>query len=294
MPWDCSSRTSCAGVGARQLAVRGSVSLEAHPHPRDPEGDQVLHRVEPEGVGGAEDHEGPGLAVLLHQLQQPHGPLAVQQEVLVHDEERRDAHLLLEPGHELVQLVARGVEIERLPLAPEHGRRGAEVAAQGAADRRDDGGRGVRRRRPSRGPPGCGCRSRTGSAGGGSAASGPHPGSAGTTARPRPRTTWSASVSSWIRSMVGHVPADDDRRLRLDLADELAHLRHLADVRDDGADADHVVLVLPQLGLEALEVRESRAACTGASMLAWMSISPQERWNMRSEKGPCTRVTWFW
>ena len=31
----------------------------------------------------------------------------------------------------------------------------------------------------------------------------------------------------------------------------------------------------------------------GASILAWISISPQERWNMRSEKGPCTRVTWL-
>ena len=29
-------------------------------------------------------------------------------------------------------------------------------------------------------------------------------------------------------------------------------------------------------------------------MLAWMSIRPQERWNIRSENGPCTRVTWLW
>ena len=25
-----------------------------------------------------------------------------------------------------------------------------------------------------------------------------------------------------------------------------------------------------------------------------MSIRPQERWNRRSENGPCTRVTWLW
>ena len=25
-----------------------------------------------------------------------------------------------------------------------------------------------------------------------------------------------------------------------------------------------------------------------------MSIRPQERWNSRSENGPCTRVTWLW
>ena len=29
-------------------------------------------------------------------------------------------------------------------------------------------------------------------------------------------------------------------------------------------------------------------------MFAWISISPHERWNIRSENGPCTRVTWLW
>jgi len=29
-------------------------------------------------------------------------------------------------------------------------------------------------------------------------------------------------------------------------------------------------------------------------MLAWISIKPQERWNMRSENTSCTRVTWLW
>ena len=32
----------------------------------------------------------------------------------------------------------------------------------------------------------------------------------------------------------------------------------------------------------------------GASMLAWMSMMPQLRWNIRSENGPCVRVTWLW
>ncbi len=32
----------------------------------------------------------------------------------------------------------------------------------------------------------------------------------------------------------------------------------------------------------------------GASMFAWISIRPQERWNIRSENGPCARVTWLW
>ena len=32
----------------------------------------------------------------------------------------------------------------------------------------------------------------------------------------------------------------------------------------------------------------------GAEMFFWIIISPQERWNMRSEKLPCSRVTWLW
>ena len=32
----------------------------------------------------------------------------------------------------------------------------------------------------------------------------------------------------------------------------------------------------------------------GASMLAWISMMPQLRWNIRSENGPCVRVTWLW
>ena len=31
-----------------------------------------------------------------------------------------------------------------------------------------------------------------------------------------------------------------------------------------------------------------------ASMLAWMSMIPQLRWNIRSENAPCVRVTWLW
>ena len=32
----------------------------------------------------------------------------------------------------------------------------------------------------------------------------------------------------------------------------------------------------------------------GAEMLCWMKMMPQDRWNMRSENGPCSRVTWLW
>ena len=36
------------------------------------------------------------------------------------------------------------------------------------------------------------------------------------------------------------------------------------------------------------------SSVVGARRLAWISISPHERWNMRSENAPCTRVTWLW
>ena len=32
----------------------------------------------------------------------------------------------------------------------------------------------------------------------------------------------------------------------------------------------------------------------GAEMFCWMNMMPHERWNMRSENGPCSRVTWLW
>ena len=93
---------------------------------------------------------------------------------------------------------------------------------------------------------------------------------------------------------VGDVTADDDGGARQVLADQLAHLRHLADVGDDGADADHVVTCSRDLSVRSARGSGSRAGCRAPSMLAWIIIRPQERWNMRSENGPCTRVTWFW
>ena len=31
----------------------------------------------------------------------------------------------------------------------------------------------------------------------------------------------------------------------------------------------------------------------GAEIFSWIIMMPQERWNMRSEKLPCARVTWL-
>ena len=64
----------------------------------------------------------------------------MEEEVLVHHEEGADAHLAGDLVHDVEQFVARLVEVDRVSLAAEHGRGGAEVAAQGAAHRGDDRG----------------------------------------------------------------------------------------------------------------------------------------------------------
>ena len=135
-----------------------------------------------------------------------------------------DVHRRFELAHDVEQLVAGLVEVDALALAAEHGRGGAEVAAQRAADRRDDAWRPRRR-------------------------------GVSLTAMPTLRVPMPESISGWriglVRvfaqepaepahalalddvvgvdplAQVGHVgdvPADDDRRLGLILADQLAHL----------------------------------------------------------------------
>ena len=75
---------------------------------------------------------------------------------------------------------------------------------------------------------------------------------------------------------IGDVPADDDGRLGLMLADQPAHPPHLEEIGDDGADAHHVVFLGLDLLDEPLEGGKSRSV-QGAFRFAWMSISPQER-----------------
>ena len=70
----------------------------------------------------------------------------------------RDLHVALQLAHDVEELVAGLVEVDRLALAAEHGGGGAEVAAQRAADRGDERGGHVARpvARPRR--PCCACR----------------------------------------------------------------------------------------------------------------------------------------
>ena len=92
----------------------------------------------------------------------------------------------------------------------------------------------------------------------------------------------------------GHVPADHDRGLRRELAHHAAHLAHLADVDDDRGDADDVVVGWRcSSAAKASRVGKS-STVVGAEMFSWIIRMPQERWNMRSENGPCSRVTWLW
>ena len=46
--------------------------------------------------------------------------------------------------------------------------------------------------------------------------------------------------------------------------------------------------------LDMVRAQNVIATAHGAEMLCWMKMMPHDRWNMRSENGPCSRVTWLW
>ena len=98
MPCDCSSRTSSKVSMPVSFAVLAVAALDAHPHPGDAQADELVDGVGAQHVGRAEHVERPRLAVLLHQFQQPQGPLAVEEEVFVHHEERADVHVGVRAG----------------------------------------------------------------------------------------------------------------------------------------------------------------------------------------------------
>ena len=104
---------------------------------------EVLDRPLVRGVGrvaAVDGHVLPGLVVFDHQAQQPQRSLSVQQEVLVHDEERSDVHILFELAHDLEQLVARLVEVNTLALPAEHRRGRTEITPHGTSDGWNQGG----------------------------------------------------------------------------------------------------------------------------------------------------------
>jgi len=97
-----------------------------------------LHGVFANRVGGCEDGHRPRHLPFLHALQQAHGALAMQQEVLVHDKEGLHLELSSHLLHDFKQLVPAFEEVDEISFAPEEGRCRAEVAAHGTANGRDD------------------------------------------------------------------------------------------------------------------------------------------------------------
>ena len=176
----------------------------------------------------------------------------MEEEVLVHHEERADVHLAFELAHDVEQFVAGLVEVDRLALAAEHGRGGAEIAAQRAADRRNDRGGDVAleflrvdahvARAEARGDHRMAQR--------------PVLVLAEKAAEPAHALAADHVVGVELLDQVGHVgdvPADDDRGVGQILPNQLAHLFHFERVRNDRRDADDVVLLGADLFDEAVE-----------------------------------------
>ena len=168
----------------------------------------------------------------------------MQKEILVENEEGPHGEFLLDLAHDGVKLVARLVEVDELSLAPEEGRRGAEVTAHGAAHGGDQDGRRARRllRQVDAQEPGAEARVDHGVPDGGLLVL--------PEKSPEPRNPVAlhdvVGIDDPVEILAARdVPADDDGCAGPVLADQLAHLFHLARVRHDGADPHDVVVVLP-------------------------------------------------
>ncbi len=242
-------------VRAVELVVSGARGFQTHPHPRNAQFHQFAHGVLADGVSGGEHVQSPRLRALLHAAQELHGAPFVEQEVLVHHEERAHVQLAFHLRHDAEELVAAVVEIQIVALASEKRGRRAEVAAHGATDRRNDGGRGValalRQLHPERARAEAGYDFRV--ADGGVrvfAQVAPHPGDA---------VAFHHVIDFDHQLDAGdsrHMAAHHDGRPRRNPPHHLAHLADLADVHDDGGNAHDVVIVGAQLGLKSLARRK--------------------------------------
>jgi hypothetical protein len=120
-------------VRVLELVVIRARGFQSHPDPGDAELHQFLRRVLADRVRRGEHCHAPGFVAFLHAIEQAHGALFVEQEIFVHDEERLHAKRLLGMAEHVVELVAGLIEVHELALAAKERRRGAEVAAHGAA-----------------------------------------------------------------------------------------------------------------------------------------------------------------
>jgi hypothetical protein len=183
---------------------------------------------------------------LFHALQQPHGPLAMQQEILVHHEERFDLQLILHAAHDVKQFIARLKEVDELPLAAKERRGRTEVASQRTAD----GGNNRRRRRAL--------------AFGQTNVHDPCAHSGNDRRMLDRRALVFSQIASHPRNafalhnVIGvdhlfnpgdgaHVPVHYDHRMRREFTRHAAHLAHLGHVHHDSREADHVVMLRLQL-----------------------------------------------
>jgi len=61
-----------------------------------------------------------------------------------------------------------------------------------------------------------------------------------------------------------------------------AHLSHLSNIHNDRGDPHDVVLL-----------RGKSSTVQGPKIFSWIIMMPQDRWNMRRENTPCSRITWL-
>src|SRR5580765_1363088 len=164
----------------------------------------------------------------------------MQQEVLVHNEKRLHFQLGFHLLHHFEQFVSALEEVDEISLASEEGGGCAEVAAHGAADRWDDrrSGRAFTLREPDTHDAGAHAGDDSGMPDGSLlifAQVSPHPGNAFS-----PHDV--IGIDHLLDPGYGrYVPANDNRRVRRQLADHAAHLAHFGYVHDDRGDPDDVV-----------------------------------------------------
>src|ERR1035437_7260248 len=230
------------GIGAIQLGVVGARGFEAQPDGGDADFHQLFVGVLGDRVGGRENVERPALAGGFHEGQQFHDAALLEQEVLVHDKERVLVARFFRVFHEAEELLAGLIEVKDFALAAEEGAGGAEIAAHGTADRRNDGGGG--------GVGGCGdfdahhaeveCGGEIGVVDGGVdffAEVLTHPGDAVAFDNV-------VGIQHFLHPWNGgDVAAHDERGARGEFARHAARIAGFADVDDDRGDADDVIVV---------------------------------------------------
>src|SRR5262249_7542405 len=96
-----------------------------------------------DGVRRREHVQRPWLAMRLQEIEKFQRALLVQQEILVHHEERGGAQLPLRLAHDPEQVLAALEEIDELAFSAKELRGRAEVASHWTADRWNDGRRGI-------------------------------------------------------------------------------------------------------------------------------------------------------